>query len=171
MDKRNLRLCCIPGCDNMTEAPPGELALCTVHVSLNNATIRKLVPPPNFDAPEPAPAERRVQAPEKEAPTRGAGLKFDQGKPRPYLLIHGMPTALSQIADVLTFGAQKYAAHSWRQVENGQERYSDALFRHLLARANGEVNDPETGLPHLAHAACNIMFLMELEQAALKERQ
>lgn len=93
---------------------------------------------------------------------RGAGLKFDGGKPRPGLLIEGMPRALARVADVLTFGANKYQAHSWKQVENGRERYHDAKVRHQLALAGGEVFDAESGIEHLAHEACNVLFLLEL---------
>lgn len=93
---------------------------------------------------------------------RGAGLKFDGGKPRPGLLMEGMPRALARVADVLTFGANKYQAHSWKQVENGQERYNDAKVRHQLALAAGEVFDRESGIEHLAHEACNVLFLLEL---------
>lgn len=94
--------------------------------------------------------------------SRGAGLKFDGDKPRASLLIDGMPRALARVADVLTFGAAKYKAHSWKQVENGQERYNDAKVRHQLKRAEGEVFDSESGIEHLAHEACNALFLLEL---------
>jgi hypothetical protein len=105
-----------------------------------------------------------------EAPTlqrtagkgRGAGLKFDADKPRMELLIQGMPRALEAVGQVLTFGAQKYAAHSWQHVEDNHNRYWAAKIRHELARAKGETHDPETGLLHLAHEACNALFLLEL---------
>jgi hypothetical protein len=32
-------------------------------------------------------------------------------------------------------------------------------MRHLLAFWSGEETDPESGLPHLAHALCGLMFL------------
>ena len=90
-------------------------------------------------------------------------MKYDQGKPRMDLLLDGCPNALEAVASILTFGAQKYAAHSWQSVDNGDARYKAALLRHLTAHAKGEVNDPESGMPHLAHAACNAMFILELE--------
>lgn len=97
---------------------------------------------------------------------RGAGLKFDGDKPRWTLMMQGLAFALSQVVAVLTFGAAKYQAHSWRKVENGQERYRDALYRHLAAYETGELVDPESGLPHMAHVATNAMFLMELDRNA-----
>lgn len=60
---------------------------------------------------------------------------------------------------VLTYGAQKYAAHSWKNVSSS--RYEDALKRHILALDNGEIYDDESGLPHRAHIACNALFLLQ----------
>lgn len=94
----------------------------------------------------------------------GTGMKYDAGKPRMDLLLDGCPNALLRISDVLTFGAKKYAAHSWHTVAEGKSRYKAALLRHLTAHAMGEVNDAESGLPHLAHAACCALFILELEQ-------
>lgn len=103
----------------------------------------------------------KVQATDANG-NRGTGLKFDGGKPRWSLLMAGVPKALAGVAAVLTFGAKKYAAHSWKQVENNEERYRDALYRHLNALEAGEVNDPESGLPHWDHICCNALFLSEL---------
>lgn len=91
------------------------------------------------------------------------GLKFDKDKPRMELLMRGMPRALQDVGKVLTFGARKYKAHSWQTVPNNVARYEAALTRHLLAHSSGEVLDPESGLSHLAHAACNALFLLELQ--------
>lgn len=90
------------------------------------------------------------------------GMKFDGGKPRMALLFDGCPNALEAVASVLTFGAQKYAAHSWQTVPEGEERYKSALLRHLTAVGKGEDTDPESNLHHLAHAACNALFILEL---------
>ena len=42
-------------------------------------------------------------------------------------------------------------------------RVVGALLRHLYAFIKGEVNDPESGKPHLWHAACNLAFLITFE--------
>jgi hypothetical protein len=94
---------------------------------------------------------------------RGTGLKFDIGKPRMSLL---PPLAITEMANVMTFGAQKYAAHSWKDVENAQERYLDALLRHAIAYVAGERIDPESGKPTMAHIMCDAAFLIELDRAA-----
>jgi hypothetical protein len=59
---------------------------------------------------------------------------------------------------VLTFGAKKYAAWNWSKGILYM-RIFGAILRHLFAWVTGEDNDPETGLPHLDHAACELMFL------------
>ena len=84
------------------------------------------------------------------------GIKHDGDKPRMDLLD---AYAIEQLAQVLTFGAQKYAAHNWR---NGLSygRLIAAAFRHMFAFLRGESHDPETGLPHPAHAMCCMMFLV-----------
>lgn len=95
--------------------------------------------------------------------TVDTGMKYDSGKPRMDLLVDGCPNALEAVAGVLTFGAQKYAAHSWHTVPEGETRYKAALLRHLIAHGKGELHDEESGLLHLAHAACDALFILELE--------
>lgn len=102
----------------------------------------------------------RIYAPQ---PSQEPDLKFDSGKPRWSLLMQGLAKSLAGIVAVLTFGAKKYAAHSWRNVQNGQERYKDALYRHLHAIESGELLDPESGCSHWSHVATNALFLHELE--------
>ena len=84
------------------------------------------------------------------------GLKFDSGKLR-YSLIP--PETLKALAEVLTFGADKYQKDNWKLLENGKERYLDALYRHLEAYRSGEYLDKESGLPHLSHCLCNLAFI------------
>lgn len=89
------------------------------------------------------------------------GNKADDGKDRWDLL----PTkAVRAVVKVLTFGAKKYAPENWRKVPDARRRYYAAALRHLTAWWEGETDDPETGLHHLAHAACCIIFLLEVEQ-------
>jgi hypothetical protein len=89
------------------------------------------------------------------------GQKHDQLKPL-YNLIP--PNAESAVVDVLTFGAQKYAPENWRHVENAEQRYLAAAMRHIAAHRKGDIDDSESGLPHLAHAVCCLMFILELDQ-------
>lgn len=87
------------------------------------------------------------------------GLKYDDGKVRLELV---PPSLVLAVGEVLTFGAKKYEANSWRGVS--AERYQGALLRHLMAYMDGEINDAESGFPHLWHVACNVAFLIELER-------
>jgi hypothetical protein len=82
-------------------------------------------------------------------------IKLDTGKRRLSLI---EPQFIDSLGDVITFGAEKYAPNNWRLCED-TSRYKDALLRHIYAYLSGEQSDPETELPHLAHAACNLMFL------------
>lgn len=86
-------------------------------------------------------------------------VKTDAMKPRPTLV---PAKAVMAIAEIRKYGSGKYGnTESWRSVE--PERYRDALYRHWLAYLDGERYDPESGLPHLWHLACNAAFLIELE--------
>lgn len=86
------------------------------------------------------------------------GSKFDDGKPRLDLI---SKTWLFGVGDVLAFGAKKYEAENWRKgIE--QKRLIGAALRHLMQYLNGENLDPESGLNHLDHASCAIMFAREL---------
>ncbi len=89
------------------------------------------------------------------------GMKFDGGK-RDFTLLPW--PAVEEIVKVLEFGAAKYSRDNWKHVEGAQHRYTKAAFRHLIAYNNGEINDPESGLPHLAHVGCCILFLLALEK-------
>ena len=87
----------------------------------------------------------------------GQGRKDDSAKIRYSLLPVG---AVNQVVQVLEFGSKKYADNNWQKVENSRTRYYDAAMRHIDAWLNGDLKDAETGLPHLAHAICCLMFLM-----------
>lgn len=87
------------------------------------------------------------------------GKKLDNGKPGMSLL---PSKPLQEIAKVLDYGATKYSSHNWRKGINFSRVYS-ALQRHLGAWNEGQDLDEETKLNHLAHAACNILFLLEYQ--------
>lgn len=87
------------------------------------------------------------------------GQKHDDGKLRYDLIPPGTERAL---AEILTFGTQKYADDSWQRVPNAKRRYYAALRRHLDAWLEGARNDTESGYHHLKHALCNVAFLLWL---------
>lgn len=94
--------------------------------------------------------------------SNGIGNKFDGGKLMFSLLTRGLALPLKAVAAVLTYGCLKYSADSWKDVPDAKRRYEDALDRHLNDWKDGEICDRESGLPHLAHIACNTLFLMYL---------
>jgi len=85
--------------------------------------------------------------------------KHDTGKAR-YALIP--PLAEQEMANVLTFGAQKYSPDNWRNVDD-LSRYVDAALRHIAQYRIGERRDYETRLHHLAHAMCCLSFIVDIE--------
>ena len=85
------------------------------------------------------------------------GIKKDDGK-SPWDLVPY--DAIEEVVKVLQFGQRKYTARNW---EKGivQSRLFAALQRHMVAWfQKGEDIDPESGLSHLAHAACTILFML-----------
>lgn len=88
------------------------------------------------------------------------GLKYDVGKTRFDLLD---PVFIKAMAEVMTYGAAKYAPNNWQNVEDFTPRYTAALYRHLNKWHQGYSRDDESGLPLLAQVAVNAMFLFHKE--------
>lgn len=87
--------------------------------------------------------------------------KADQGKPHPSYV----PVALIEgVMAVRETGTKKYGdPDNWKTVE--PERYHQAMLRHILAAWNDPYKiDPESGLLHIQHVACNIAFLLEMKK-------
>lgn len=85
------------------------------------------------------------------------GIKHDAEKPDLSLVSFA---ALNEVAKVMTYGKQKYAAHNWRLGLKNTRLVASSL-RHITAYMMGEDKDPETGLSHISHAICGLMMLME----------
>jgi hypothetical protein len=71
------------------------------------------------------------------------------------------PIALIQLAQVMAVGAGKYGDVNWRKDRPRTTVYVEAMFRHLFAYLDGQDNDEETGLPHVAHAMANCAILLD----------
>lgn len=108
----------------------------------------------SVDAREPLPSK-------KKDPDQVA--KADAGKLQ-LTLVPG--NIIRAVAVVRMYGNAKYpegGPDNWKKVD--KQRYRDALYRHWLAYLdNPEAVDPESGIPHLWHLACNVAFLCEMEE-------
>lgn len=98
-----------------------------------------------------------------DAKQDGLGQKYDSGKILAACLFEYFPDALMSVAEVATYGANKYVRNGWRDVPDKETRYADAFFRHILKDYMGEEFDDESGLRHKAHAAWNALALLQME--------
>lgn len=85
---------------------------------------------------------------------------MDAGKHRWTL----MPWAsVCEVLAVLEYGATKYSPDNWQRVPDARVRYANAAMRHMVAWIQGEQCDAESGLSHLAHAVCCLLFLLHFD--------
>lgn len=98
-----------------------------------------------------------------ELQEKGA-FKMDAGKPGIYQgLIKRFPRALWGVAEISTFGKNKYGTwDGWEAVEDAINRYRDAEGRHLLKEAMGEEIDPDSKKMHILHKAWGALATAEL---------
>ena len=86
------------------------------------------------------------------------GKKYDQQKPRFSLI---PPISIIHIVNVLEYGAKKYGDDNYKHVEDSHTRYLDAMMRHYLwGEALDEQVDSESNLPHIAHMASCLIFIL-----------
>lgn len=114
--------------------------------------------PENLAAQFAALAAANQSAPDP-APDSTVGRKDDAGKNRVDLF---PLAALSRTSAILTFGANKYAAHNWKKGIAYHRLYRAAL-NHLMDWFDGHDPDHDSGRSHLDHAACCIAFLQHYE--------
>jgi len=94
----------------------------------------------------------------KIKPNDQGGIKYDGEKPD-YSLVPFK--SMDEVVKVLTYGAAKYDRFNWEKVE--PRRYQAAALRHISAYMQGEKIDPESGINHLAHAVCSLLFLTDFD--------
>lgn len=74
------------------------------------------------------------------------------------------PSFIKAVGKVRTYGLKAYPdEQGWRN--EPKQRFIAATMRHFEAYRSGEILDPESNMPHLWHAACNLMFLIEMENS------
>ena len=91
-----------------------------------------------------------------------SGAKLDAGKIRASLLLD-FAKGLEAVANVATFGANKYTPGGWQHVEDAERRYTDALLRHLI-KSRYEGKDSDSDFPHWWHIAWNALAIVTLQE-------
>ena len=102
--------------------------------------------------------------------TKGHKVSDSEGKPR----LSSVPMGpLLQVAKAFQYGDGKYDAPlCWRSRDIDASDYFDAAARHLVAWWSRDDRDPESGLPHLAHAIASIMIIMDArEQGSMHDNR
>lgn len=112
------------------------------------------------------------------------GLRYNEGKPQ-WSLMHWK--SLEPMIQVLMYGAHKYSvfeddkgnkikgsevsvkdSKQLKLISSGRDNWKkgfpetelwDSFLRHTAAILDGEELDPESGLPHIGHQFCNLMFI------------
>jgi hypothetical protein len=97
---------------------------------------------------------------EEESGTKESNPKDSVGcKKAP---LHGMPApVLMECGLVKLHGDLKYGEYNWRDVGVRASIYYDALMRHMMAFWEGEDNDPDSGISHIAHAMTGLAVLRD----------
>jgi hypothetical protein len=84
-------------------------------------------------------------------------VKHDQDKYDPTMLTPEMVEAVSRVR---MYGAKKYGRDNFKTTGFKYTRSLAAVLRHVFAILNGEWLDPESNLPHAAHAICGLEHLI-----------
>ncbi len=96
----------------------------------------------------------RLSLPVGENPKDRAGAR----KPPLHLI---PPAAEITESLVMALGAEKYGAFNWRSANIRASIYVAAARRHLLQWFDGQDDDPESGVSHLAHARACLGILLD----------
>ena len=156
--------CCKPyddseGKQHICECAPGHLGPCSPLVLDSRKTLAEQQDQSYVTPPEEALqafVDKEIDRLAVQCFENSAGIKHDQQKTR-YDLMPWL--ALDAVADVMSYGANKYGDRNWEAGLSFSRCFS-ALCRHLFAWFLGEEKDVESGHSHLAHVACNALFLL-----------
>lgn len=92
-----------------------------------------------------------------------SGIKYDKAKPLAGDVLQIFGKTIMGVGQCILKGAEKYPEiDNWKRVKNAEQRYTNALVRHLIKHLTGEEMDKESGLPHLQHVAWNALAVCEL---------
>ena len=84
--------------------------------------------------------------------------RISAGKPALHLI---PPAAEIAEAVVMALGAKKYGPYNWRSASVRGTVYISAARRHLAQWMDGQDDDPESGVSHLAHARACLGILLD----------
>lgn len=87
--------------------------------------------------------------------TSDEAMRFNEGKLEWSLVDFD---SLEDMVKVLEFGAKKYKPDNWKKPMKVY-KIIESMLRHTFALLRGELNDKESGLPHIGHIQCNAMFI------------
>lgn len=110
-------------------------------------------------------AEGDNAAPGTGGAAKTEAIKQDSGKPDWTLFPY---KGAEVVVRVLEYGAKKYTRDNWKANVGGDpvlvkewlDRLLAAAARHLHAHLEGDEVDAESGLPHIAHAACDLLMFL-----------
>lgn len=77
------------------------------------------------------------------------------------------PSFIIQTSRAMELGAKKYGPYNWRDKAVPVLTYLAAAQRHILSYQDGEELDPESGAPHLAHAAACMAIVLDAQQVGM----
>lgn len=69
---------------------------------------------------------------------------------------------LQAVAKVMGMGADKYGKFNYK-LGHVNTDLTAAMLRHIKQYEEGQSNDPESGVSHIAHVAANCLMLIEQE--------
>lgn len=99
------------------------------------------------------------------------GIKYDKNKPKYANFLLDFKDVFQELYKVYEFGTNKYGRENWKQLENGDERFTNAMLRHFLL----DGIDEETGVSHQTHVAYNALmrlyYILERNKKDLTERR
>lgn len=75
------------------------------------------------------------------------------------------PAAILYASLAMNNGGQKYGFYNWRDKEVVFSVYYSAAMRHMFSLLDGQELDPESGLPHLAHAMACLAIIIDAKEA------
>ena len=100
--------------------------------------------------------------------------KADGGKSDPLMIEEDLALALESVNRVLDYGKAKYGSRGgWKLVDIERYRSAQARHRRSVMIEGKYSTDEESGLLHLAHEACNALFILQtaLEKVTAKRRE